>query len=145
MKLRKLLQQKKNCKLPRIDNILPQILTLDIGITPKLLKPISEDMCNNWKMSAEWRKGIIAKLPKQGNLTECKNWRGITLLLLPSKIFQRTILNQITDVIRKRLRKEYAGFRENCSCIDLLNTLQIILEKTFVSINRKCLWNVLCQ
>lgn len=26
----------------------------------------------------EWRKGVIVKLPKKDNLTDCNNWRGVT-------------------------------------------------------------------
>lgn len=58
------------------------------------------------------------------------------------------------------LRREHAGFRKNCSCLDLINTLRIILdqiteyqpplymafidfEKAFDSIQRNVIWNVL--
>jgi hypothetical protein len=45
-----------------------------------VIKFIFDDIWNNEKMPAEYRKGIIAKLPKKRNQTACNNWRGITLL-----------------------------------------------------------------
>lgn len=35
----------------------------------------------------DWSKGLIVKLQKKGENTECSNWRGITLLSLPSEVF----------------------------------------------------------
>ena len=34
----------------------------------------------------KWRNELIVKLPKKGNLKECRNWRGITLLSVVSKV-----------------------------------------------------------
>ena len=28
----------------------------------------------------DWKEGYLVKLPKKGDLKECKNWRGIMLL-----------------------------------------------------------------
>ena len=39
--------------------------------------------------------GLIVKLPKKGNLRECTNWRGITLLPVISKIFGRVLITRI--------------------------------------------------
>jgi hypothetical protein len=108
----------------------------------------------------EWTKGIIIKLPKKGDLTNCNNWRGIALLFSLSKILSRIILNRIKRHIDNKLRREQMGFREGRSCIDQVNTLRIILEqfneyqsllyfifidfeKSFDSINRNKMWNAM--
>jgi len=36
---------------------------------------------------SDWKIGIIIPLPKKGDLTDCINWRGITLLSVPGKVF----------------------------------------------------------
>jgi hypothetical protein len=67
------------------------------GIKPELLKHGGEtlvksmtNLCNKvWKTGSvpkEWKEGIIIPLPKKGDLKECSNWRGITLLSVPGKI-----------------------------------------------------------
>jgi hypothetical protein len=52
------------------------------------------------------------------------------LLSTVSKIFTRIILNRIKSPVDAKLRREQAGFRENRSCIDQINTLRIIIEQT---------------
>lgn len=47
------------------------------------------DLLNSCWSSAQvpedWRRGVIVKLPKKGNLAGCNNWRGITLLSVPAR------------------------------------------------------------
>jgi hypothetical protein len=69
------------------------------------------------------------------------------------------ILNRIREKIDERL-KERAGFRKNRSCVDLINTLTIILEqsnewkerlhlvfidfeKAFDSVSRDKIWKIM--
>ena len=57
------------------------------------------DLCNRiWseeKMPEEWKKGLLIKLPKKGDLNYCKNWGGIMLLNMASKVFCRVILEPL--------------------------------------------------
>jgi hypothetical protein len=81
------------------------------------------------KIPKEW-EGLIIKIPKKGDVSNCNNWRGITLLSTPSKILTRIILNRIQNTVERCLRKEQAGFRKHRSYVDLINTLRIILEQS---------------
>ena len=56
-----------------------------------------------------WKKELIVKVFKKGDLRECNNWRDVTLL--PVKIFCRMLLYRIKKGVDKKLRKEQAGFR----------------------------------
>ena len=47
----------------------------------------------------------------KGDLTECGNWRGITLTSVPSKVFRRVLVDRIRDGVNNKLRDEQAGFR----------------------------------
>ena len=84
----------------------------------------------------------------------------ITLLSISSKVFTRILLNRIKEHVNHRLRKDQAGFRPNRSCIDQINTLQIIIEqcvewssrlyaafvdfeKAFDSVKREAMWKEL--
>ena len=51
------------------------------------------------------------KLPKKGDLTECNNWRGVTLMVVAAKVLGRIIITRIRDGIDDKLRQEQAGFR----------------------------------
>ena len=100
------------------------------------------------------------KLPKKGDLALCKNWRGIMLLSVPSKVLTRIILERLKDAIDEQLRPEQAGFRKDKSCTDQIATLRIIIEqslewqsplymnfidfqKAFDSIDRETIWKLL--
>ena len=58
------------------------------------------DKC--WQTEAvpdEWQKGIIIKMPKKENLTKCGNWRGITLLSVPRKVFCVVLLGRLSTAV----------------------------------------------
>ena len=59
----------------------------------------------------------------------CNNWRGITLLSIPSKVFCIVLISRITDAVDKKLRQEQAGFRKGRGCIDHIFVLRNILEQ----------------
>ena len=63
-------------------------------------------------MPADWRKGVILRIPKKGALSDCNNWRGITLLSASSKILAMVIIKRISDAVNAGMRKEQAGFRK---------------------------------
>ena len=60
----------------------------------------------------DWKKGLIIKLPKKGNLKECKNSRGITLLSIVGKVLGRIVIDRIRNGVDKRLRKEQLAIKE---------------------------------
>ena len=57
----------------------------------------------------EWLKGIIVKLPKKGDLLDCNNWRGVTLLILASKVFAWGLFERIQIPVESLLRKNQAS------------------------------------
>ena len=99
------------------------------------------------------------KIPKEGALKNCNNWRGITLLSVPSKILAKIIIQRIAHsgpTIQKRAsrvseRKEMyradfhlAYITEQCTewqrqlCINFVD-----FEKAFDSVHRESLWRIL--
>ena len=103
----------------------------------------------------DWKRGLLVKLTKKGDLSQCGNWRGIMLLSIPSKVLTRVILNRIKVAVDEVLRDEQAGFRKDRSCIDQIATLRIIkwssplylifvdFEKAFDSVDREAMWRIL--
>jgi len=95
--------------------------------------PHLTDLCNMvWqqeRVPADWENGIIIPLPKKGDLSDCGNWQGITLLSVPGKVFSRVLLNHMQDAVDQLLRQQQAGFRRGRSCTDQIFTLRQIIEK----------------
>ena len=120
----------KSGKAPGPDNIPPEVLKADAVVTADILLDLFQEAWDKKEVPQEWRKGYIIKLPKKGDLSECKNWRGIQLLSLPSKIFTRIILERIRAAVDEKLRDEQAGYRAGRSCVDQIATLRIIIEQS---------------
>ena len=53
----------------------------------------------------------IVKIPKKVDLTECGNWRGITLTFVHCKVFGRVLIDRIRNGVNSKLKDKEAGFR----------------------------------
>ena len=60
------------------------------GDTPEeVFVNLSNKICSEEKIPEEWRKGLLIKLQKKGDLSCCSHWRGIMLLNIASNVFCR--------------------------------------------------------
>ena len=75
----------------------------------------------------DWRKTIIVKISKEGNLTDYNNWGGICLLSIPGKILSAMILNRLKTTVNAKLREEQTGFRAARLHTEQLFTLRNII------------------
>ena len=71
-----------NWKAAGIDAIHAEMLKADLTTSTRALTNLFKNIWEREKIPEDW-----AKLPKKGNLQNCDNWRGITLLSIPSKVF----------------------------------------------------------
>ncbi|CAH2294660.1 reverse transcriptase family [Pelobates cultripes] len=69
-------------------------------------------------------------LPKKGDLSNCNNYRGITLLSVPGKVFNWILLEWMKDIVDPQLRDEQASFQQNRSCMGQIAMLRIIVERS---------------
>ena len=75
------------------------------------------------------QKGDSKAAQKKGDLSDCNNWRSITLLLVPGKVFCKVLLNRLQTEVDRTLREEQAGFRSWRSCSEQIFTLQNSIEQ----------------
>lgn len=140
-----------------MDNIPAEILKMDPYTIADIFLLLFHDIWEEKKFPGEWKERIIVKIFKKGNLKKCKNWRGVILLAVISKVFKRIILERVGRALEMgEVRKEQARFRPNRSCIDQINTIRIIIEQSiefqsplymlfvdfqraFNSLDRKCI------
>jgi hypothetical protein len=66
----------KNGKTAGLDNIPAQVLKVGPHATADILLPLFQDIWQKEKFPKEWKEGIIIKVPKKGDFSQCKNWRG---------------------------------------------------------------------
>ena len=150
----------KNGKAAGVDNIVAELLEADIKTTTQKLHKIIQMIWQNEVMPHEWLKGLIVKLPKEGNLKEYTNWRGITLLVIASNVLGKILIERLKRGADKRLRAEQAGCRQGRSTTEQIFILRNIIgqsyewqsplvlnfidfEKAFNSLHRPSLWEII--
>lgn len=102
----------------------------DLATSTEQLYKIFKKIWEEEQIPKDWEEGTIIKIKKKGDSTICDNWRGITLLSIPSKILGRIIIERISTALDKQLRKEQAGFRRGRGCAQQIFTLKNIIEQS---------------
>ena len=156
----KAVKQLNSGKAAGPDFIPPEALKADANTTADILHQLFVKIWNEGQFPTDWNEGHVVKLPKKGDLSNCNNYRGITLLSIPAKVFNRIILERIKRTTDEKLRDEQAGFRKNRATTDQIATLRIIMEqslewnsplivnfidyeKAFDSVDRTTMWKIM--
>ena len=58
------------------------------------------------EQQAEWAPDLVSTLGKGKHLSQCKNWRSVTLLAVINKIFNKIVSERIKNSLEMVLRKE---------------------------------------
>ena len=107
------------------------------GITPELLKFGGlDDIVLGFVNQAyegegipeKWKTLIIVTVPKKGDLSKPDNYRGISLICIIAKIYNRLILNRIRGVIDLKLRINQNGFRSSRTTVAQILALRRVIE-----------------
>ncbi|VDP79530.1 unnamed protein product [Schistosoma curassoni] len=112
------------------DNILGEALKADVAVTAKTLHILFSKIWDEEQVPTYWKEGLLVKIPKKSDLSNCDNYRGIPLLSIQGKVFNRGLLNRMKDSVDAQPRYQQAGFRKDRSCTDQIATLRIIVEQS---------------
>ena len=77
----------------------------------------------------DWQRAIIVPVHKKNSRRKCGNYRGISLLSIPGKVFAKILNDRVRCLTEKRLLKEQAGFRSGRGCIDQIFIIRQLTEK----------------
>ena len=105
------LKKTKPGKAAGVGKVCPELLTADIEDTASKLTSCYNRLWETERWPKVWKKGLAAKVFTKGDLCQCNNWIGVTLLPLTSEIICRMLLERIRKGVDKKLLKEQAGFR----------------------------------
>ena len=90
-------------------------------------------LCNKaWNestISEEWSKSILVPTPKKGDLSQCGNYRTVSLINHTEKTLLIVLLNRLKQQVEPHLSEEQAGFRKDRSTVHQILTLELIAEK----------------
>ncbi|KAK1806239.1 hypothetical protein P4O66_000117 [Electrophorus voltai] len=99
------IQTLKANKAPGLDEIAPEMLKHGGDAIVNTLTVLLNKCWQDQSVPSDWRKGVIVKLPKKGNTADCNNWRGITLLSVPAKVFCSILLRRLQQAVDEILRE----------------------------------------
>ncbi|KAL9956575.1 hypothetical protein ACROYT_G038068 [Oculina patagonica] len=85
----------KNGKAPGQDQLNAELFKCHPELAAEILLPLFAKVWNGEGIPSDWSKGVIIPIPKKGTLSDCNNWRGITILSLPSKIFCKKAFDSV--------------------------------------------------
>ncbi len=147
-------------KAPGVDKIRPEYLkSLDV-VGLSWLTGLCNIAWRSGTVPLGWQIGVVVPLFKKGDRRVCSNYRGITLLSLPGKVYARVMERRIRPIVEPRIQEEQCGFRPGRGTQDQLYTLSRVLEgswefsqpihmcfvdleKAFDCVPRGVLWRVL--
>uniref|UniRef100_A0A8C6PMX5 Reverse transcriptase domain-containing protein n=1 Tax=Nothobranchius furzeri TaxID=105023 RepID=A0A8C6PMX5_NOTFU len=76
----------------------------------------------------DWQTGVVVPLFKKGDNRVCSNYRGITLLSLPGKVYSGVLERSVCRIVEPQIQEEQCGFHPGRGTLDQLYTLRGILE-----------------
>lgn len=112
------------------------------GISAELLKsagPVFIDrlvelLASVWRdgqVPRDWVDAVLVPIPKKGDLSNCDNWRGISLLDVAGKVAARLIADRLQELAEDVLPDSQCGFRRGRGCTDMIFAVRQAVEKTY--------------
>ena len=159
--IRKALGQLKDGKAPGVCGVYVEMLKVGGEATLRWLHTLICSAWNTGVIPTDWKRGLIVPIWKgKGDVRECSNYRGVTLLSVPGKVFARVLLNRIRQQLLDHQRPEQSGFTPKRSTVDRILALRVLTErlrefdeavlaayidfkKAFDSVSRESLWRLL--
>ena len=87
----------------------------------------------------DWKSAVIVPLYNgKGEMTECKNYRGISLLSLVGKIYVGILVDRVRRVNGSLIDDKQRGFRAGRGCVYQIFILKQIDEKA--RDGTQCMW-----
>ena len=155
--VRKAVARLKSFKAAGPDGIVAEVLKAGGEPVVEWIWRILQKVWNQEQIIDEWRTSIIVPLFKKGDAELCDNYRGISLLSIPSKVLAKILYRRIEAVVEPQLHEAQCGFRRGRGCVDQIFNLKecismsrqkdkplfmcfIDLRKAYDSVNRELLW-----
>jgi hypothetical protein len=127
----------KKRKAPGNDNISAELLQAGGEYVVDALLTLFNKIHEKTETPREWGEAIIVPIFKKGDKSECKNYRGISLLSVPGKVFTKTLQRRMKKYVEEAVAEEQAGFRPGRGTVDQIFTIRQISEK-FIEYNQTC-------
>ena len=116
-------------KSPGADEIYPEMIKNQGKDADVLLHAICQQSWKEKLVPDDWRKGTIIPIHKKGSTMECSNYRGISMLSVPGKIYARILETRLRRQVEDQIDEQQSGFRPGRSVQDHIFTIRQVMEK----------------
>ncbi|KAK3528570.1 hypothetical protein QTP70_003744 [Hemibagrus guttatus] len=128
VEITEVVQQLLGSKAPGVDEIHPEYLkSLDI-VGLSWLTCLCNIAWQSGTVPLDWVTGVVVPLFKKGDRKVCSNYRGITLLSLPGKVYSRVLERRVRPLVEPRIQEEQCGFYPGRGTLDQFYTLHRVLK-----------------
>ena len=121
----------KSGKAAGEDEIRPEMLKAMNGEGILWLTRVCQVAWKLGKTPEDWQTGVIIPIFKKGDRKECTNYRGISLLSLPGKVYAKCLERKCREIVESKLEDGQCGFRPGRSTTDQVFTLRQVFEKSW--------------
>ena len=156
----RMIDKLKNHKAAGVDEICAEVLKGGGESVTAWLHKIIAGVWATEKAPTEWKLALIVPVFKSGDATVLDNFRGISLLSIPGKVYSLLIGDRFKAWADKQLLDAQCGFRPSRGCNNAIFGLRRVLEealkqhrnlcmcfidlsKAYDSIPRELAWNIL--
>ena len=94
-----------------------------------LLRRFVLDFWERGIVPAEWNSGLLAILPKKGDLSDPGNYRGIMMLEVAYKVISILLHMRLTPIAEGLDHESQCGFRPARGCADGIFTVKLAMKK----------------
>ena len=123
------ISQMKNGKAPGLDGISSEVLKLGGEASVRWHSSTCTTIWMEEIVPSDWQKQLLVPIHKKEIQSDCDNYRGISLLSVPSKVFMKIISNHLSPHVELLLHENQCGFHKGRACNDQIYTLRSLMEK----------------
>ena len=147
-------------KAPGVDNITAEVLRAGNEPMCRMLHKIFNLVWQQNKTPKDWAKMLVTPIYKKGDKLDPANYRAISLLSIPGKVFCKILLDRMKQKAEEALSESQFGFRPGRGTVDAIFIVRQLIEKAkehrvqlhfnfvdfkaaFDTIWRKALWKMM--
>ena len=157
-----------NAKAVGPDGLSAELLKLGLQQDRTILRELHRRLTiliwRQGKVPQQWKDAVITVLHKKGDKTECRNYRGISLVSHAGKILLKVVARRLSANCEAKglLPEEKYGFRPDRSTTDMMFVVRrlqevgrkagvslhmcfVDLQKAYDTVDRTLLWQVLTR
>ena len=113
----------KTGKAPGEDDIRPEMLKAMNIYGVRWLTCVCKVTCSTGQAPKQWQTSVIIPIHKKGGKRKCTNYRGISIISVPGKVYATCLEKKCREIVEPKLTDAQCGFRPGRSTMDQISCL----------------------